>query len=151
MRIEYYKKELRKSWPPPGIDPGCIDLCGAINKIPGIVTIESCEGNNKYSCPYMIFFKAEHLGVLPPLLYWLDRCHSGFSHSWGVKVSTDCGCSPVTFMIEGPVDKEIAIKESKYIAERILEDLKSNKKDYRDRYLKGLKSPPSAFLEFKKK
>ena len=48
------------------MDIECISLCDAINKLPGISTIESCSGHNKK--PFNIWFDAEDLGCLPALL-----------------------------------------------------------------------------------
>lgn len=95
------------------MDKECIDLCKAINRMPGIITHESCCGHGKTL--YHIWFSAESLEVLPPLLYWFAGCHCGFKE-WQVIAVTDCAMSPVTFMIEGPIGEQ-AYKEAKKIAE----------------------------------
>jgi hypothetical protein len=142
MRVETYKRKfLRGHWPPPGMDEGCRDLCTAINAIPGIVTIESCEGHGQY--PYRIYFKAQHLLVLPPLLYWLDSCHTGFG-GWQVITYTDCSCASSRFRIEGPVGEE-AVKQSKEIARMIWNDLRKNRQDYRDRLKAGFSPRVNVF------
>jgi len=84
------------------IDQECVALCDAINKYPGIRTVESCCGHDK--TPYRIWFRIDGLGLttLPALLYWFDGCHCGFC-DWTVTVSTDCGMSLPTFEIKGPV------------------------------------------------
>ena len=99
---------------PTGMDTECIELCRAMNKVPGIRTIESCCGHGK--TPYHIWFKANRLTSLPALLYWFMGCHCGF-YGWKVQATTDCGCSPVTFMLEGPVG---AFKEAEDIAKLIM-------------------------------
>jgi len=58
---------------------------------------------------------------LPDLLYWFDGCHCGF-YGWCVIARTDCGRSPVNFMIEGPQGPE-GFEEAIKIAELIEEDL----------------------------
>lgn len=105
-------------FPPPGIDKECIELCAAINDLSGIRTIDSCCGHEKYE--YRIWFKTKSLRVLPRLLYYFDSCHCGF-YGWKVIVKTDCGMSPVTFMIEGPIGQQ-AYEESKKIAQLLRQD-----------------------------
>ncbi len=53
---------------------------------------------------------------LPPVLYWLDRCHTGFD-GWRMVVYTDCGAGGPFFLIEGPAG---AYAESEQIAARML-------------------------------
>lgn len=101
-------------------DKEVIVLCEALNKLPGIRTIESCYGHG--SKPYRIWFLAKDLESLPALLYYFDGCHCGF-YGWKVIATTDCAMSPVHFMIEGPSGKE-AHEESEKIAECIEEYLK---------------------------
>ena len=79
------------------IDKECKNLCKAINKFPGIRTVESCSGHGKSN--YFIAFEADSLRDLPRLLFWFDACHCGFS-GWKFFVHTDCIMSPVTFQIK---------------------------------------------------
>lgn len=102
------------------IDIECVPLCDVINKLPGIRTIESCCGHDKKD--FRIWFEAEDLKYLPPLLYFFDVCHCGF-HGWSVLVTTDCGMSPVHFNIKGKVGayeeaNKIALLIEKYIKEK---------------------------------
>ena len=85
---------------PDDIDQECRALCEAMNALPGIQTFESCCGHGER--PFCIWFQAETLEALPKCLYYFDRCHSGVS-GWCVTARTDCGMSPVSFMVEGPV------------------------------------------------
>ena len=82
------------------LDEEVIALVHALNRFEGINTISSCCGHGK--SPFCIWFKAELLEDLPPIIYLFDKCHCGF-WGWKVEVITDCAESPVTFMIEGPV------------------------------------------------
>lgn len=142
MRVETYKRKFLKGhWPPPGMDEGCQELCTAINAIPGIITTESCEGHGQ--TPYLIFFRAQHLQVLPPLLYWFDSCHTGV-RGWRVYVYTDCACSPTRFVIEGPVGPG-AVTQSKEIARLIWNDLRDNRQDYYDRLKAGFSPRADVF------
>ena len=52
------------------MDPECIALCEAMNKLPGIRTTESCCGHGERS--YHIWFKADGLESLPKLVYWFS-------------------------------------------------------------------------------
>lgn len=95
------------------MDKECINLCRALNRLEGITTIDSCCGHGKHN--YHIFFIAKNLEYLPPLLYYFDSCHCGFG-GWRVIAKTDCGMSPVYFMIEGPSG---GYSEADHIAELI--------------------------------
>src|SRR5208282_2528399 len=96
-------------------DPECLDLCTAMNRLGGIRTTESCCGHGKSQ--YMVFFMLESLEDLPPLLYYVDSCHSGCP-GWRVVVYTDCSMCPARFMLEGPTG-EAAYADSKAIAKCI--------------------------------
>ena len=111
------KKQVRPDWadlPPSetGVDEECVALCEAMNKFPGIETVESCCGHGVHN--YRIFFRAETLDNLPSLLYFFDQCHSG-CHGWRVIAKTDCSMCPVSFMAEGPIGEK-AYEDSKTIA-----------------------------------
>jgi hypothetical protein len=86
--------------PPADLDPECLALCKAINEhCPGVITTSSCCGHGKDQ--YSIWIHPVALEALPPLLYWLDGCHSGKS-GWQVIVYTDCGAGGPFFRIQGP-------------------------------------------------
>lgn len=104
--------------PPSDLDPEVLALCQAMNALPGIQTVSSCCGHGDH--PFRIWFEAESLESLPPLLYWFDVCHSG-CEGWRVIASTDCGMSSVSFMVEGPVHAfgqadEIAMRIEAFVA-----------------------------------
>jgi len=103
---------------PNNMDRECTPLCEAINTIEGLRTVESCCGHGKH--PFHVWFRVGNLDYLPHLLYWLNGCHTGF-YGWRCLVETDCGKSPVLFLIEGP-EGEQAYREAKEIAEEILAD-----------------------------
>jgi len=111
---------VSKTWKPPeDIDPECVPLCAAMNRVPGIQTIESCCGHGKD--PFRVWFVATSLDRLPDLLYWFDGCHSGF-YDWKVTVATDCAKSPVHFKVEGPAG---AFSEADSIA-ALIADVKTS-------------------------
>ena len=95
------------------MDIECLELCAAMNMMPGIETVASCCGHGEH--PYHIWFKATGLRVIPRLLYYFDGCHCGY-YGWRVIACTDCAMSPVTFMVEGPSDLAVAREQSKQIA-----------------------------------
>ena len=115
--LQHFKRDKVKL--PSDIDKECLELCVAMNKLPGIQTTSSCAGHGK--TPYWVFFVADDLEVLPALLYYVKACHSGVT-GWHVDVSTDCGMSPVTFCLEGPSNDH---KGAKQIATAIEEYVKS--------------------------
>lgn len=105
---------------PLDIDKECVELCQAMNLIPGIRTVESCCGHGER--PYHIWFRPRHLSNLPRLLYYFDECHCGY-YGWRARVYTDCAMSPVVFLIEGPVGEE-AYQQSKEIARLLRQEMK---------------------------
>lgn len=106
-----------------GIDIECIALCDAINLFPGIQTLESCCGHGEKS--FRIWFSADNLEALPTVLYYFDGCHCSF-YGWHVVATTDCGMSPVKFMVEGPIGKD-AYQEAKVIAKLMTNWIKEKK------------------------
>src|SRR5437870_3675057 len=69
-----------KNWiAPEGLDEECLEICQAMNSLPGIITVESCCGHG--TDPYRIFFRLDDetpdglfdglLDGLPALLYWM--------------------------------------------------------------------------------
>jgi len=107
-----------------GIDKECVELCKAMNLFPGIQTVESCCGHGKDS--YRIWFIPKSLSCLPELLYWFDGCHCGL-YGWKCIVTTDCGMSPASFKIEGPIGKQ-GYDESIEIAQLMEDFLNKSKK-----------------------
>ena len=67
------------------IDKDIVNIVKAMNRFPGIRTVESCSGHGKQKAS--IFFVPETIEALPPLLYYFDWCHSGVY--WPVYITTD--------------------------------------------------------------
>lgn len=101
------------------MDKECIDICKAINQIPGIRTVESCCGHDERQ--YHIWFKVDNLEHLPLLLFYCDPCHVGFR--WNCLATSDCAMSPVTFLLESESKGDESYRESREIAEHIVEYL----------------------------
>jgi len=104
------------------MDKECVDLCDAINMIPGLRTFESCCGHGNQ--PFRIWFAVEDIDNLPKLLYFCDSCHVGFN--WDCIVTTDCGMSPVHFRIESRSKGEEAYEEAKTISFEVRQFLAEN-------------------------
>lgn len=100
--------------PPDDLDPECLALCVALNALPGIRTIESCCGHG--TDPFRIWLRADSLEDLPAVAWHLDWCHVGFEH-WRLVAQTDCGMSPISFVVEGPAG---AYGEADSIAAQIM-------------------------------
>ena len=94
------------------MDTNCINLVRALNRLPGITTIESCEGHDRM--PFKIWFIADSLDALIEPCYWVDPCHCG-QHGWQIIAQTDCAMSPIKFRLEGPVG-ELAYEGAEEIA-----------------------------------
>jgi hypothetical protein len=111
---------MKAAWKvPEGIDAECVEICQALNQSQGVRTVESCCGHGEQ--PFRIWFKVTRLSDLPYVLWHFDRCHCGF-YGWRVIAKTDCGMSPVSFMIEGPIGQQ-AYEEASKIAAIIRESL----------------------------
>lgn len=95
------------------MDPECIALCDAINSLDGLRTIESCCGHDEH--PFRIFLNADNVQALAPLVYYLDRCHSGI-RGWSCIAYTDCSGRDVWFRVESESKGEVAYKEAEKIA-----------------------------------
>lgn len=109
---------------PPDMDKECIELCRAINRLPHLITVDSCCGHVQHG--FWIFFQAHRLQALVPLCYWVDVCHCG-QKGWRVVATTDCGMSPVSFLLEGPSGEE-GYKGAEVIADCITEWIEEGKK-----------------------
>jgi len=95
------------------IDKDIVNLVKAMNRFPGIHTVESCSGHGKR--PASIFFVPETIEALPPLLYYFDWCHSGVY--WPVYITTDCSADRVTWVVESEEVGPAAYIEGNLIAE----------------------------------
>ena len=110
-------KTLKKQQLPSDMDLECIELCNAMNLFPGIRTTESCWGHGNDS--YMIFFEADRIENLAPILYHFDQCHCG-CYGWRVIARTDCSMRRASFLVQGPVGKQ-AYKDAMTIAAKLRE------------------------------
>lgn len=95
-----------------GVDKELVNLVKAMNRFPGIRTIESCAGHGDNGA--RIWFTPKSIEDLPAMLYCFDRCHSGCH--WPVYISTDCSADHVTWMVESLVKGEEAYQEADKIA-----------------------------------
>ena len=102
------------------IDKECVDLCGAINKVKGARTVESCCGHGER--PFRIWLCPDNVDDLLPVLYYIDSCHCGCC-GWTCKVYTDCSMDGVRYMIGGPIGQQ-AYDDAKRIAQLIEEYVK---------------------------
>lgn len=109
---------------PGDMDPECVALCDAINRIPGLRTTESCCGHG--DSPFRVFFAVDDPKRFPVLLYYLDPCHVGFR--WPCLVRTDCGMSPAYYYIESGVKGQEAYDQANEIAQCIHEQLDADEK-----------------------
>jgi len=111
---------------PKDIDPECVGICDAMNKYPGIQTTSSCCGHGSRSM--WIFFSANSLDSLPPVLYWMEKCHNGIT-GWQVSVYTDCSMGSPVFLAESLSIGQEAYDEANKIADYLLLGLENNKND----------------------
>ena len=121
------------------MDEQCVELCDAINEIPGFKTVQSCCGHSR--CSYRIWFNAE--GNIQKPLYILARSLNRFyggpvynhtnnegaeySNEWEIKVKDQEVDLTAIFVLESPCVGSMAYRQSKKIASNIREILKSKK------------------------
>lgn len=85
---------------PADLDEEVLELCTALNALPGIVTYGSCCGHGQLPVHVSLFFRApEDLALL---CYLLDPCH-GAPQGWRAEVHSDCGAGGPFYGVEGPV------------------------------------------------
>ena len=111
---------------PSNIDSEVRKLCEAMNALPGIETIESCCGHG--ARPLKVWFYATSLKALPRLIYYLSSCHSG-AVGWTCKAITDCGMSPVKFLVESGDMGQLAYNEARTIAALLRREVRRAKAD----------------------
>lgn len=82
------------------MDKECIEIRNALNRLPGVETIESCCGHCKN--PYRIWFESTNIYSLGVIARAFDRRYSGTNKVYYIKVETnDAGVPPMyCYMIE---------------------------------------------------
>ena len=91
--IEYKRTEgIDENGVPEFMDPECIPMFHALNKLPGVVTTESCCGHLKDR--YSFWFHCTDIGTLSRLARCVDRNYS--DGKWEL-VLDSCDTNPVGF------------------------------------------------------
>ena len=93
------------------MDRECIPICDALNLLPGIETISSCCGHGY--APFRIYFKAQWLDDLKPILELIDE-----SEFWTLRSSMATGNMEIYFVLDGLQHDSIFIEANK-LAEQI--------------------------------
>lgn len=105
------------------MDPQCIDICNALNSLPGIETTESCCGHNKNS--FMIFFKVKNS---KQGLFFLTRCvdrrYWRYGNDWTLELNVgDMFIDkhlPITYFLHsGNIKGQKAYKQIKDLVENM--------------------------------
>lgn len=107
------------------MDAECIDLCNAMNSLPGIVTMESCCGHS--SSPYHIFFRVTNS---KEGLFFLTRCvdHRYWKYGYLWKIHLLVGDSvhedgelPITYLLTSdPIVGEDAYLQAKDLLDNMI-------------------------------
>ncbi len=106
------------------MDIECIDLCNAMNSLPGIVTMESCCGHG--ASPYHIFFRVTDS---KEGLFFLTRCvnHRYWKYGYLWKIELIVGDSvhedgelPITYLLTSdPIVGEDAYMQANDLLENM--------------------------------
>jgi hypothetical protein len=116
----------------PNIDSECVDLCRALNSIPGIGTLESCCGHGRGS--FSVWFYAESFEGLFIIGRVLDRRYGSPDwFNWKCTVACcDYDMMPMFNIDSGGVVGEDAYSQSKEIAYNIYDHLEHS--DYFEKW-----------------
>lgn len=82
------------------MDAEVLELCNALNTLPGVKTFDSCCGHGKR--PFKIGFFPADFEAVALVAYWADACHSQ-AEGWRVHAFTDCVRSSHHFNLVGPI------------------------------------------------
>ena len=88
------------------MDPECVDLCDALNGLPGFQTSESCCGHGNR--PYVIFFSCTAFAALKRLA---EAIHD---KPWRIEAMWWSGSNTLGFMLQGPTMRVVGsgVRES---------------------------------------
>lgn len=111
---EYYNVAFT---PPADMDAECVDLCVALNELPGIRTFESCCGHGVDTLD--IYFYARGLRHLQRVAYVISVCHKLGVKGWSVTAHSPAFNQGrrLFFVLRGPIGDYSAIP-------KIIEELK---------------------------
>jgi len=104
--------------PPTDLDPECLALVLAMDRMLCITPASSCCGHGRDT--FSIHFWVDDMETLPDFLYWIHPCHSGLP-PWQVIVRTDCAKQPPIWCLESTSIGEEAYKEADEIARLLME------------------------------
>ena len=104
------------------MDKEVIDLCNAMNSLPGIETSESCSGHEKSSLN--IFFKVTDFEGLFFLVRSIDRRYWGWGDIWKIELSVGDRFNndylPITYLFSSNKSKgEEAYKQAQSLIENL--------------------------------
>lgn len=102
------------------MDTECIDLCVALNSLPGIETVNSCCGHGKQ--PYWIWFDVDYSqrGLLTLSRLTSINYYPRISRKWKIFVDHRDTFPQLTYRLEGPKGKD-GYESSKEFASLIME------------------------------
>lgn len=111
-----------------GMDDECINLCAALNKLPGIETYESCSGHGE--APFRIWFNVndfDNRSLL--LLSRLMSCNYYLFNlqGWSIKLDHKDINPQMSFLLEGPAIPSCNADE---LAKKIEDHINSNTNCY---------------------
>ena len=95
------------------MDKECIDICNAMNSIPGISTFESCSGHNKK--PFRIYFNSTDQQGLFFLTRCIDQRYWEYGHQWSITLSVNDlykDILPTVFLLQSTSKGSQAIHEA---------------------------------------
>lgn len=122
------------SWvPPDNMDPECVELCKAMNALPGIKTYESCCGHGEY--PFWVWFDVtdfEARGLLTLSRLLCRNYFSEFAENWQVVMDHRDTGPQLCFRLEGR--KVVGALVSQIQANRLAEVIMMHVKDQLDYY-----------------
>lgn len=110
---------------PRSMDPPCIPLFHALNKLPGIRTTSSCCGHGKK--PFRMWLEACTLSNVTAVVRRIDGRYLGFE--WRCLAYINESAWRTSFCLESLTIGEEAYQESRVLAQSLLDDMESRKRD----------------------
>jgi hypothetical protein len=107
------------------MDEDCLDLCNAMNALPGIETTESCCGHGGLGSPFRIWFKVkkDEQDGLFFLTRCVDRRYWKYGYLWKIELCVGDmfdGTLPISYILSsGPIVGEDAYMQAESLVENL--------------------------------
>lgn len=74
------------------MDEHCIRICDKLNTLPGVETIESCEGHGKHA--FNVWFDCTDINSLNFIMFMFSKRYSSYGQNWNVMLADSDNRNP---------------------------------------------------------